>query len=489
MGDPSPLLCAGLCLVGAALLATPSLRSRRGLLLSWALLCLGLTLLPPLSRLARSGEVREYTFAHYHLGARYFGELGYTGLYEQTLAASGHAIESQRDLTTYAHVSPRGERSPAWTDARWSALQADLAVLEPRQDSRSWASWFKDKGYNATPAWTATFGRLVGARPASGGWFAFLGALDVLMLGLAFGAAGRVFGWRSSLVAAAWVSVFYGSAQNLVGGPLQMDWLAAMVLAACAMQSGKQATAGAFFGWAVASRVFPALLLVGPALALGRSRHLRGRALRFGAGVGTAVLAALLVGSSTGRGAGAWIEFGEKIQTHAEHHHLGDRRIGWRPMAAWSPVGEQSDAAARAERATDWGDRAGWATGIAVTLSLAWGVLLLTGARRTPSGDGGRELLVLLLMSLPVPFLLLTMSRYYALLPALGLLLLGPYPTGRPALYGAALFGLTGVVWLAVALGIPDATTYCIANGLWLTLACAVTVGWSASPRGGLSRA
>ena len=470
MGDPGPLLCAVLCAAGAVLLAVPRLRDHRALLSVWALVSLLLTLGPPLNRLVRGGQVRDYTFAHYHLGARYFDELGYLELYRQTWLAAGEPVGELRDLSTYEVGEASAMALSSWSEERWVAFRQDVATLRPTMSDAVWRSWFRDKGYNATPAWTATLGRVVGARPASPGWFAALGGLDVLMLLLCLGALAATFGGLPALLASAWVALFHGSANYLLAGPLQLDWLLAATLGVCALQRGRPGLGGALFGWAVVSRLFPGLLLCGPALALMRP-ELRPRVIRFLGGVVLTVSLGLAVGVTTGRGVDAWKEFGDKIRVHNEQHHFGDQRIGLRPLAAWAPVGGQTDAAARQDRTERWSARAvpaGVAAGVFLAL---WGAGLLRGLRRRTRVP----LEVLLLLTLPVTFLAVTSSRYYVLLPALGLLWAH---RRRGAVLGAALLGSSGAVWGLLTAGIPDATVYFVANLAWLVMAVGVMAVW-----------
>lgn len=482
MGDPGPLLCGALCLVGSALLAAPSHRLRRILLIAWAAITLLICLLPSTSRLAQQGEVREYTFAHYHLGARYFAELGYEGLYAQAAAAEAiDDIAVVRDLSSYELVRAPAERSSRWTDARWEAFTADLAALKPRQSTRSWTSWFKDKGYNATPAWTATWGRLLGARPAGDAWFTAMGTLDLAFLIVSLLVAGRVFGALPAVVLGAVIALFYGSAQNLVAGPLTLDWLAASILCACALQRGHLASAGALLGWAVLSRVFPVLLVVGPLWAAWRSPSLRPSMRRFSLGLGLMMLVGLGLGATTSRGPAAWGEFTAKIATHSELHHQGDRRIGLRPIVAWTAVGERTDAEARAHRAERWPARRPFALLAAGLFAGLWLWLLARGLGRLEGMQPGRAVLVLLGLSLPLCFVLVTLSRYYQLLPALGLLLL-PREGGTTARLAALLLASFGIAWFGVQT-LPDATAYLLANGLWGLVGAVMMVRWARTIR------
>jgi hypothetical protein len=487
MGDPGPILCGVLCLAGAALLSLPRRRLRRSLLTVWALTALVVTVAPPTLCLGVSGSVREYTFAHYHLGARYFDELGYDGLYEQAAAAGVvPGVEGRRDLRTYAIVTTPPVRR-GWTPDRWEAFVVDLQALAPRQDARSWRSWFRDKGYNASPAWTATWGRALGARPAGAGWFGRVAWVDVALLLIALAVAGWAFGPLDALLCGATIALFYGSAGNLLSGPLQLDWLAATLLAAAALQRGRMGLGGALFAWAVVSRVFPAVLLAGPIVAAWAVPGLRRPLLRFAAGFGLVLVLGLGVGSTTGRGPGAWGEFVSKVGTHATLHHAGDKRVGWSALAAWAPVGDRSDAEARDDRAARWPARRSAATAVAVLLALGWAFALRRGAvLRWGSGpapaDPGPATVVLLLLGLPLCFALVTLSRYYVLLPAL-VVLLRPrdaahgQPGDRAAWVGAALLASSGLVWWATA-ALPDATAYFVANLAWAALGLGVMIGW-----------
>ena len=100
-----------------------------------------------------------------------------------------------------------------------------------------------------------------------------------------------------------------------------------------------------------------------------------------------------------------------------------------------------------------------------------WGAGLLRGLRRRAKVS----LEILLLLALPVTFLAVTSSRYYVLLPALGLL--WPHRR-RGAALGALLLGSSGVVWGLITAGMPDATVYFAANLAGLALAAGVMAIW-----------
>ena len=428
---------------------------------------------------ALHGEARDYTWAHYRVGAAFFGDLGYTGMYDAMLAndRAGHwrgpaPVELVRDLGTYGLRAPgEGVSDPALADT--------VAFFQPRLSPGTWRSFFRDKGYNGSPAWWATSGRVVARVPLR--WIAAVGVLDVALLGGALLALALTFGLRPASLVSAWIALFYGAEQHLVGGPLQLDWIALFIGSICLIQRARPGAAGVLMGAAAMLRVFPVLLLAGPLLAAAARWHAVARVptawRRFAAGVVLAVGIGLALGATSPRGPAAWGEFVTKLEVHAANHHLGDRRIGLKPLLAWVPQGERTDAEARAERTARWPARAPTARALTGFLAACWVMALLASARRRPQAvrtpeDETRELIPLLLLGLALVFLVTPMSRYYMLLPAL--LLVRPGRRGE----AASLFGIVAVVHAVRALGWPDATVYAVANLGWLAL-FSVVVGRS----------
>lgn len=423
---------------------------------------------PTLLGMARGTHLREYTFAHYHLGARWFGALGYHDLYEQTLAAGGPSADGVRDLRTYAIGSAEPARSPAWSDADWRAFQADVAALTPRQSDASWRSWYRDKGYNASPAWTATLGRLLGARPASGGWFRVVAWMDVGLLALGLLALAWGFGVAPALAVGAAVVLWPGSRDDLLGGPLQTDWFAALCASAACLRRDRPMLGGALLGWSAASRLFPALLLLGPLVLAARGQQNTKRVLVGAAVVG---LLALGLGSTTPRGPAAWGEFAGKMQTHTALHHLGDRRVGLKPLLAWAPV-RGTDAEARADRTARWEGRAPVAWGLTALLVLGFGTAFGQGLReRTRPNDPFGALL----LGLPLTFLLLTLSRYYVLAPALLLIV-------RPRWLGASFLLVAALGQAALVADARDANVWALVNLGLLALTVLGMGAWARRP-------
>ncbi|HVS62904.1 MAG TPA: hypothetical protein VMT85_05270 [Thermoanaerobaculia bacterium] len=275
---------------------------------------------------------------HYTLGARYFPELGYDGLYAASVQAQiespveGKVPHSEiRDLRTNQVVetfSPEARAHAAevearFTEERWRRFVEDHDHFVRDTSPSHLASMRLDHGFNPPPSWTFVARLFVGNQsPLDGARLGALGAIDYVLLAFAFAFAGRAFGGRDLCLALVLFGLSYPGRFFWVGGALlRHDWLAAVILGVALMERRRFAWAGAALGWAASVRLFPALFLLGPAIVAARALIRRERptwALRLGAGFAAAVLAALLAGALTGRGFGAWREFTDAIRLHRD---------------------------------------------------------------------------------------------------------------------------------------------------------------------------
>lgn len=300
------------------------------------------------------GGVHLWDQYHYFMGARWFRELGYDGLYRCASVAQdelGPALRSEvrapgrmvrnlgRDNTLVPVApmlaDPRGCRA-RFTPARWAAFQADVRWFRESAGAATWERMQQDHGYNPPPAWTleaAPFARL---HPASLGWLQVLAALDVLLLAGVFAALGWAFGWRvAALAAVFWGCQAYSSFFWTGGAFLRQDWL--FLLALSVALARKRRFAGAGAAWAAASllRVFPVLLaagwLVQAAASLLRRRHLPRAHLRMAMGA-IITLALVLPASAMVAGMDAWPAFARHIRLH-DRTPLTNH-VGLRPLLA-----------------------------------------------------------------------------------------------------------------------------------------------------------
>jgi hypothetical protein len=290
--------------------------------------------------------VNPYEHFHYYLGAKYAPELGYDGLYEAALVADAEtgrlyrpANGALRDLSSnllvpVPSVLAEAERVRARFPAeRWREFVGDVAVFRDRLGPTRWNAVLQDRGYNATPWWTAMARPLTRLAPASDPTrLLALALLDVALLVLAVVAIARTFGGRAGILAIALFGSFYFMAHaHMKGAFLRTDFAVALVLSLCALASGRAALAGLFAAHAVMSRLFPAAFLVGPAsLAVWqllsrdgtRARDALGWALRFFGALALGVLALGSLSVASAGDPGVWRELADKIADHRRLPHI-----------------------------------------------------------------------------------------------------------------------------------------------------------------------
>ncbi len=296
---------------------------------------------------------------HYYLGAKYFPEVGYKGLYETvayadkisldpTLTAQG--MRSLRDPTypvsmTEALRRGREEFRPNFTEERWASFVDDLETFK----STGKYGWLDiglfDAGYNPPPSWAVyghTMAELVPITQAQS-WFGdhspnwyqieWVGVFDPIILAIAIGFVVWAFGW---LGAVSFLFLFFMNEPAnfgwIAGGFLRYTWLVFLMIGLSCLKKERYLPAGIFLGLSAADRIFPAAFLAGAALTLfanyTRNRDLR-PLLRLCIGAGTSI--AIIVGLSVLMfGMDAWVGFYEKIMAHKDLffvNHIGYRRI------------------------------------------------------------------------------------------------------------------------------------------------------------------
>lgn len=214
--------------------------------------------------------------AHYYLGAKYFEELGYEGLYTGMLRAEAELYDDHfksleardlesNELVPIQRILRRSETvKSVFTPQRWQDFKADVALFRQRLGPQ-WATVVRDHGYNPTPVWTLIGSPLANLVPAgSHTGVLWLAMLDPLLLAAMFVAVVWAFGLETGLLAIIYFSILFGATFGWTGGAfLRFPWLAATVGSVCCLQRGRHATAGALLAAATALRVFPGFLAVG----------------------------------------------------------------------------------------------------------------------------------------------------------------------------------------------------------------------------------
>src|SRR5215468_4251069 len=300
---------AGAALVLAAAAARAGRRQRleRGLCL--ALAAAAFANFGDLHHQADRGFVHRWEHFHYHLGSKYFAELGYDGLYVASIAAQ-HASHPQlrvgrrlRDLRTNRSEragdasAHRREVRARFSSERWAAFVADHAAFAEAGGERFLDGVRRDHGYNPTPAWTFVARLFTAHAPVGGTASLLLALLDPLLLAVALGFVFRSFGLRAGCLVLGVLGLAFGWRYNYLGALLRLDWLAAVLIGLSLLERGRTGLAGALVGYAAALRLFPILFAAGPGLLAARALWRGERpawAARFFAGLALALCLGLL---------------------------------------------------------------------------------------------------------------------------------------------------------------------------------------------------
>ncbi|MDP8224422.1 MAG: glycosyltransferase 87 family protein [Candidatus Lernaella stagnicola] len=295
------------------------------------------------NRLVNHDRIRTWNVYHYYMGAKYFDELGYLDLYTHTILADredrNHLenIRKLRDLTDYrkkrvADLVPE-ERNLEFTDARWRDFQRDLRALLPRASGPGWGNMLVDRGYNGTPFWNTYGAALAETLSIRGrGDRRLLCSLDFFVYALIFLAICFAFGLEPALLFVAGVALMPQNDHRFIGGFLQYDWLAAIVLGVCFLKKRMPIPAAISLGLGTLMRLFPLVLAAGLAVPafrqLLREKRIDKFYWKFFAAFVLTGMLGLWIGSWNARGWNSWLEWKSEIDVHNHEHVYGGRRVG-----------------------------------------------------------------------------------------------------------------------------------------------------------------
>jgi hypothetical protein len=306
-----------------------------------------------------------HEFFHYYLGAKYFRELGYSGLYDCTTLADAEIAEAEhvgprivtrwiRDLDDVLRDNTRDKaiarcrdvHRPRFTDARWAAFSADLRELQRLVPDEWWNDVVYDAGFNPPPSWVvvgSAVANVVPIRAAGMRTYLLATSLDVVLLVVCFVALRRAFGGITAATAVVFFGASFIASYGWNGGAfLRFTWITALVLALAAMKKGRWALAGAFFAAATCDRVFPVGFAIGALVPLAARAVRPGEARRILARFGlsfAATTATLAIVSIVVFGATPWGVFFARILHHGDIYytmHIGLKKVlTWRE---WVPA-------------------------------------------------------------------------------------------------------------------------------------------------------
>lgn len=242
---------------------------------------------------------------HYYMGAKYFHEAGYDGLYKCSLIAQDelgevsfendagrtvrldmrkevrHADKKIRNLGGDNLLKPAAdflehpeECKAHFSPERWEAYKEDVKFFRTSSDKGYWEDMQKDHGFNPPPVWTILGWFFASMFPAGKAfvlplfgkviWLQLLAMLDIVYLAGVFVALWWGFGWRTFAVGA----IFWGCQSSApfywTGGAfLRQDWLFWLVLAAALARRRWFSLSGASLVYAGLLRIFPGLAVIG----------------------------------------------------------------------------------------------------------------------------------------------------------------------------------------------------------------------------------
>lgn len=294
---------------------------------------------------------------HYYLGAKYFPELGYTNLYACALQADNEAegrwdlVDSVRGMESY-QIGSRFLLAPCpranFSAEKWAAFTRDVEFFAAAGSPEHFDHVFEDKGFNPPPSWVALARPFAQAVPLSSGLTRIMFNLDIA----AIIAGMLIIWWGGSGVAAiltGWLAVIYAGSFGLIAGNFfQYFWFPLVILAAVLWQKRKPEKSGIALGLAVGLQVFPVFFGI-PIMARWLIELRRGNKesriyLKFSGALALTVLSCVLVGSTAGRGPGAWGEWNSKIAIHRNYLAGEVFNIGLANLTAMTVSGNREDA-------------------------------------------------------------------------------------------------------------------------------------------------
>lgn len=440
-----------------------------------------------------SRRAHKWDVYHYYMGSKYFPELDYTGLYDCAVVADiqaglGASLPKRniRNLRTnhvesaLAVASDPDRCLRRFTSQRWRAFKADIAWFRHQMKPERWWLIQCDHGYNTTPVWTMVGQTLTSLAPASEVQIAALVFIDLaLLVGLA-ACIWWAFGARPLLLGGIfWATNFPATLSWTIPCFLRQDWLVLSLVALCLLRKGRHLGAGVALTWAALLRLFPALLLAGPAInAVRRIWQTRRLTLsRPHRRLALGCLAALLVlgGLSMAHGGSrAWPRFFKNIIRH--EGTAAANVVGLKLLASTSRGTSVDRLKDRRRRDAHAPWRAArervFAQRRPIFLLLVGGFVLLF-ARAV---WGRKDWLAAVLSICLLPVVGNATSYYYSIFAGLGLL----YPRSPGSV--AALCAYSALSWLCGLLVPSPDGTYIWTSAMTLVLALAITARFAIPP-------
>jgi hypothetical protein len=291
---------------------------------------------------------------HYYIGAKYFKELRYDGLYECVAVADAQEPNLRRRVELRKMTNLRTNRVESTADIlahperctshfsaqRWESFKHDVRYFRIQENARRWDDTQLDHGFNATPVWNILGSALTNTGPASRMQILTLDSVDCLLVIFLSLMIGWAFGWRVLAVALLVFATNQPSRWAWTGGSLlRWDWLFWMGASVCLAKKEHYFAAGMCLAYSTLLRIFPIFLFVAPVLAAGyhvvKHRQLERRFLRFFMGAALAVAILLPVGAVASGGVSAYPAFVANTLKHQATPLTNN--MGLRTVMAYRP--------------------------------------------------------------------------------------------------------------------------------------------------------
>ncbi len=454
-------------------------RVRSGILLALALFAFAASY--NFFRWRHDHGIHVHEFFHYYVGAKYFPELGYHGLYECAVAAAaeGHLDEANRptEIRDLSHVERRVRIVPVrslescrarFTPDRWIGFRHDTLLLKRWMTPEKWARVLTDQGFNASPVWLLAGHSLADRVPAEPDALRRYARLDLVILAIGFAAVGLAFGLDGfSLAMLAWAANPLSGYGWVGDAPLRQVWFGTLLVGLSLLRRRHHGGSSVFLAVSSLTRLFPIFFPIGYAIQQIRRRYSNGRFdpgfLRFVV-IGSAsgfLLIALSI-PVAGRGVGVIGEFIDEMSSYSTL--TGRNSMGLQSLLTLSTTTPtprlvngrlevlEADQIAHARRAFASRRPLYWA-GVGLILILYWRAL-------AKAEDWEAACLGFVLV------LALTQAASYYMTCAVGAALLG---TRRSRI----TIGLMGalVAWGCITLAFTDSPTgFALASGVGLLL-------------------
>ena len=414
---------------------------------------------------AHGSWLHRWDMFHTVMSARYFDELGYTGLYECSFVLDATTnqqygdVKEIRDLKTRAYRTTKGlvDRSDCesrFTPARREAFVEDLQFWNSISPKGRWAKLFRDKGYNGTPFHMVLAKLCFTAGPLTQSRLTLVALADVVLILLAFLFVVRGFGIRVALVAFIFFCVCFPNRFIHMGGSaFRYSYLTTLVIGICMLRQQRFGTAGILLALSGLDRMLPFLFAFGVVVKAVydsiMTQSIRVEYRRFC--VGFLATCAIGVGISViVNGVHAWPEFFDNMRTH--NVATASYRVGFSHLFMFTGnLAELAGVAPLAVKSEQF-------RSLIVPYLLCVTGLMVALAVVVRRLDVWRFSIVLGVLAL---FLLFNLTRYYYSILVLLVLL----PTGGPQRVWTRgswllLFLMTGVTYIANALTLSSAFVY-----------------------------